>query len=53
MGKERVVNARWEWVPHSGSCNTKTYANFLGNRFDSDPNNYMEYGSIFSTLVIP
>jgi len=24
MGRERVMNARWERVPHSGGCNTKT-----------------------------
>jgi len=24
MGKGRVANARWEWVPYSGVCNTKT-----------------------------
>jgi len=24
MGRGRVVNARWEWVPHSGGCNTET-----------------------------
>jgi len=24
MGRERVVNARWEQVPHSGGCNTET-----------------------------
>jgi len=24
MGRRRVTNARWERVPHSGSCNTKT-----------------------------
>ena len=24
MGRGRVENARWERVPHSGSCNTKT-----------------------------
>jgi len=23
MGRGRVVNARWERVPHSGDCNTK------------------------------
>ena len=24
MGRGRVANARWERVPHSGGCNTKT-----------------------------
>ena len=24
MGRGRVVNARWERVPHSGGCNTET-----------------------------
>ena len=24
MGRGRVMNARWERVPHSGGCNTKT-----------------------------
>jgi len=24
MGRGRVANARWERVPHSGDCNTKT-----------------------------
>jgi len=24
MGRGRVTNARWEQVPHSESCNTKT-----------------------------
>jgi len=26
MGRGRVVNARWERVPHSGGCNTETTA---------------------------
>jgi len=24
MGRGRVANARWEWVPYSGGWNTKT-----------------------------